>query len=263
MLKIKEYVNVQSLEEAYTLYQKKSSVVLGGMLWLKLQNRAVGTAIDLSGLGLDTIEETETEFRIGAMTSLRTLETHAGLNALTQGAMGVCLSPIIGVQFRNLATIGGSLCGKFGFSDPVTLFLALGAQVELYHRGILSLEEFLDLPSERDILVRVIVPKGKVSAVYLSQRNTATDFPVLTCALCRREGELVCSLGSRPSKAQLFRDDNGLLANGVTEESAAAFAAELSERVVLGSNNRGSADYRKKLCQVLVRRGLLAMKEGN
>lgn len=262
MLKIKEYVRAQSLDEAYTLYQKKSSVVLGGMLWLKLQNRAVGTAIDLCDLGLDTIEETEEAFRIGAMVTLRMLETHTALNALTQGSIADCLSPIVGVQFRNLATIGGSLCGKFGFSDPITLFLALGAQVELYHRGIITLETFLEQPMDRDILVRVIVPKGPIQTVYLSQRNTATDFPVLTCALCQRDGDLVCSLGSRPSKAQLFRDEHGLLAAGITEERATAFGLELSERAVFGSNQRGSAEYRKKLCQVLVRRGLLAMKEG-
>ena len=59
MLKIKEYVKVNSLEEAYELNQKKSSRVLGGMVWMKMMNRSVGTAIDLSGLGLDTVKETE------------------------------------------------------------------------------------------------------------------------------------------------------------------------------------------------------------
>ncbi len=87
MLKIKEYVKVNSLEEAYELNQKKSSRVLGGMVWMKMMNRSVGTAIDLSGLGLDTVKETEDEFVIGCMTSLRTLETHAGLNACTDGAV--------------------------------------------------------------------------------------------------------------------------------------------------------------------------------
>ena len=57
MLKIKNYVRVQSLEEAYDLCQKKNNVVLGGMLWLKMQRRSIGTAIDLSDLGLDKIEE--------------------------------------------------------------------------------------------------------------------------------------------------------------------------------------------------------------
>ena len=74
MLTIKRYVRAQSLDEAYTLCQKRANVVLGGMLWLKTQNRTVDTAIDLSGLGLDTIEETPEAFRLGAMVSLRQLE---------------------------------------------------------------------------------------------------------------------------------------------------------------------------------------------
>ncbi|MGN0994490.1 MAG: FAD binding domain-containing protein, partial [Butyricicoccus sp.] len=87
MLTINHYVRPQSLDEAYALCQKKSNVVLGGMLWLKMQNKTVDTAIDLCDLGLDTIEETEDAYRIGAMVTLRDLEQHAGLCALTQGAI--------------------------------------------------------------------------------------------------------------------------------------------------------------------------------
>ena len=81
MLKFKQYYRVKSLEEAYELNQKKSNVVLGGMLWLKLQRRTVGGVIDLSDLGLDQIMETEEAFTIGAMVSLRDLEQHEGLRA--------------------------------------------------------------------------------------------------------------------------------------------------------------------------------------
>lgn len=35
MLTIREYKKVESLEEAYTLNQKKSNRVIGGMIWLK------------------------------------------------------------------------------------------------------------------------------------------------------------------------------------------------------------------------------------
>ena len=74
MLKIKEYVKAESLEQAYELNQKRTNCILGGMLWLKMSNRNVQKAIDLSGLGLNQIEETEEEFRIGCMTTLRELE---------------------------------------------------------------------------------------------------------------------------------------------------------------------------------------------
>ena len=116
--------------------------MLGGMIWLKMENINVGTAIDLSGLGLDTIEETETEFRIGAMASLRALELHEGLAAYTNGAMRESVRHIVGVQLRNLATVGGSLYSRFGFSDVLTMFLAMDSYVELYKGGIVPLEDF-------------------------------------------------------------------------------------------------------------------------
>ena len=158
MLTIREYKKVESLEEAYTLNQKKSNRVIGGMIWLKMETLNVGTAIDLSGLGLDNIEETETEFRIGAMASLRALELHEGLAAYTNDAMRESVRHIVGVQLRNLATVGGSLYSRFGFSDVLTMFLVLDAQVELYKGGIVTLSDYADRPKDRDILLRISVP---------------------------------------------------------------------------------------------------------
>ena len=57
MLNIKNYFKASTLEEAYELNQNKANVIVGGMLWLKMQDRNINTAIDLSGLGLDAIEE--------------------------------------------------------------------------------------------------------------------------------------------------------------------------------------------------------------
>ena len=41
MLKIKNYVKAESLEQAYELNQKRTACVLGGMVWLKMGNRVV------------------------------------------------------------------------------------------------------------------------------------------------------------------------------------------------------------------------------
>ena len=73
MMTIREYKRVESLEEAWELNQKKANRVIGGMIWLKMSRGNVGTAIDISGLGLDQIEETEDAFEIGAMVTLRQL----------------------------------------------------------------------------------------------------------------------------------------------------------------------------------------------
>ena len=82
MFHVKEYVRPQSLQEAYELNQKRSSVLVAGMMWLKMGNGYKVTAVDLSGLGLDGIEEDEQEFRIGCMCSLRQLELHPGLHEI-------------------------------------------------------------------------------------------------------------------------------------------------------------------------------------
>ena len=139
MMTIREYKRAESLEEAWQLNQKRPNRVLGGMIWLKMENINVGTAIDLSGLGLDTIEETDEGFSIGAMVTLRQLELHPGLAAYTDGAVRESVRHIVGVQFRNLATVGGSIYGRYGFSDVLTMFLAMDSYVELGLRPFLEL----------------------------------------------------------------------------------------------------------------------------
>ena len=143
MLKIKEYVKAESLEQAYELNQKRTACVLGGMVWLKMGNRNIMTAIDLSDLGLDTIMETEEAFVIGCMTPLRELEINKRLNEYTHGAVRESLRHIVGVQFRNCATIGGSIWGRYVFSDVLTMFLAMDTWVELYDAGRIPLTEFV------------------------------------------------------------------------------------------------------------------------
>ncbi len=159
MLKIKNYVKVKSVAEAYELNQKKTACVLGGMVWLKMGNRNVSTAIDLSGLGLDTISGTEDEYVIGCMTSLRDLEMNDALDMFTHGAIRESLCHIVGVQFRNCATVGGSIYGRYGFSDVLTMFLAMDTWVELYQGGRIPLAEFASMKKDRDILENIIIKK--------------------------------------------------------------------------------------------------------
>ena len=260
MIRIQNYVMAESLEQAYQLNQNKRSRIIGGMLWLKLSNIAVHTAIDLSRLGLNAIEETEEEFSIGAMTTLRQLELHEGLNAYANGAVAKAVHDIVGVQFRNMATVGGSLFGRFGFSDVLTVFLAMDAYVELYRGGIVPLETFANMEKDRDILVRLIVKKKPGCFAYQAMRNQRTDFPILTCAASKVDGEYRVVVGARPARARVLRDEKGLLSGGVNEESAKAFAAFAAETLPTGGNVRGTAEYRTHLIRVLTRRTLTELE---
>ena len=259
MLTINEYRKVESLEEAYELNQKKNNKIIAGGVWMKIGDRRIATAIDLSGLGLDQITETDTEFVIGAMTTLRDIEKHAGLAAYTDGAIRESVRHIVGVQFRNLATIGGSIFGRFGFSDVLTCFLALDTEVELYKGGIISLEEFAKMERDNDILVRVIVKKTPGKGSYQSHRNTKTDFPVLAVAADRYGDELKVAVGARPMKAVCIHVPAEQL-DACTDLKK--FAKELAVQVPMGSNMRGSAAYRTHLAEVLIRRALERITNG-
>lgn len=267
-----QYVRAQSLDEAYELYQKKPNFVLGGMLWLKMKNKTLGTAIDLCDLGLDQIDEDENEFRIGAYATLRQIETHEALNAYTHGAIAESVRHIVGVQFRNVATVGGSIWGRFGFSDVMTIFRALGAKVQLHKAGVMDLDEFATLPrTTRDVLVSVIVPKNAKGIVYLSQRNQSTDFPVLTCAVANRSGRYVAVIGASPYMAEPVWDEDGILdgitgaksdgnkaltENSESNEKIEKFVGYVAEHIRFGSNIRAGAEYREMICKVLTRRAV-------
>lgn len=260
MLKIKEYVKAESLEQAYELNQKRSSRIIGGMLWMKMCNTQIQTAIDLSGLGLGGIEVIEDEIRIGCMATLRDLELNAELDELSHGMVKACVRHIVGVQFRNLATIGGSIYGRFGFSDVLTAFLALDSYVELYRAGILPLCEFAEQKKDNDILVRVIVKKTPGRQVYLTHRNTKTDFPVLAVAISSDSRGARVVAGARPARAictEIPAEWKRRLDTGDCRESEISqMAATLAQKIPMGSNMRASARYRSHLAKILIQRGL-------
>ena len=245
MITIQNYVRAQSLEEAWQLNQNKRNRVLGGMLWLRLGRGSVNTAIDLCDLGLNTIEQTEDQFSIGAMATLRDLEMHDGLNTYASSAVAKAVKDIVGVQFRNMATVGGSIWGRFGFSDVLTVFLSMDSYVELYKGGIVPLEQFAKMKKDNDILVRLIVKKTPCKIVYSSVRNQRTDFPVLACAVSYMNGQYRASIGARPSRAMLL-----------CSEKSEGFAAFVADNAPTENNMRGSAAYRTHLIKVLVERSM-------
>lgn len=259
MITIQKYVKAQSLEEAYQLNQARNNRIVGGMLWLKTSSENINTIIDLSDLSLNEIEETDTEFSIGAMVSLRQLEQHPGLNCYCQNAICDAVKDIVGVQFRNMATVGGSIWGRFGFSDVLSIFLCMDSYVELYKGGIIPLEDFAKQKPDTDILVRLIVKKTPGTFSYSAMRAQRTDFPVLTCAVSNINQTYSVSIGARPARAILIKDDTNILANGINEETAKQMADYVADNAPTTSNLRGSSEYRTHLVRVLTYRNLMKL----
>lgn len=117
------------------------------------------------------------------------------------------------------------------------------------------------MPYDNDILVRLIVKKRPGSFAYQAVRKQRTDLPTLNCVAAKVGDEYRLVVGSRPARAMLLRDERGILAGGITEESAAAFADYAAGVVRVSGNMWGSAEYRRALVPVLVRRTLLALGE--
>ncbi len=253
MFSIDKYVVAESLEQAYELNKNKRNVIIGGALWLKMGRKKIGTAIDLSSLELNTIQENEESYKIGCMCTLRDIEIHEGLNKSFNSIFSKALCHIVGVQMRNLATIGGSIYSRFGFSDILTALLALDSYVELFKGGIIPLAEYVDMPLDNDILIRIIIKKDGRKVNCLSHRMSATDFPVLTCAVANKKNEWFTVIGARPMKAKLasfYLNDN------FTKEDIDKAVFNIISSTSFGTNIRGSKEYRQILADVLIKRNI-------
>ena len=154
-------------------------------------------------------------------------------------------------------TVGGSIYGRFGFSDVLTAFLAMDTFVELYNGGTVRLSDFVNRKQDKDLLLSVIVRKGKRQFRYESIRQTQTDFPVLACAtvtgIVHGQETWYFSIGARPMKAALL-EKKWEIPRDASEERIREYAQEVASSFTYGTNMRGSAEYRQHLAEVLVRR---------
>lgn len=259
MFTMDNIVVVESLEQAYTLNQRRSNVVLGGILWLKMGRKKIGNGIDLSALALNTIEEDDVSFSIGCMCTLRDLELHEGLNNHFQGFFAKAIGNIVGVQFRNVATVGGTVFSRFGFSDVLTVLLATDSYVELYKGGRVAMSDFVDMPRDNDILIRVVINKDARKTSYSSFRTSSGDLPILTCSVSNTDSECRIVIGARPAKAKLLRYNSLDISS---KKDLDHIIATIKNEIIFGTNLRAGSEYRKHLAEVLVRRNFRDIVSG-
>lgn len=263
MFTLLDLVQPDNLAEAYQiLSNKRNNTILGGCAFLKMGSKRIGTAIDLSNLNLSYIMERDAFIEIGAMTSLREIETHTLLKEYFDGVLPKSVHNVIGVQFRNGVTVGASVFSKYGFSDLITALLALDTEVELYKSGRMPLVDFLNKPYEKDILEKLWIKKNNRKAAYLSLRKSASDYAVLNVAVSKLDDQWTVVVGARPSKAAIaIRASAALTKGNQSVEEIEDSAKKAAEELSFGTNMRGTADYRKALCQVLVKRGIMEVLE--
>ena len=120
MLAFMKVLQPKTVEEAYELATKnKTAPMLAGGCWLRLGRRTWPSVIDMASLDLRYVREEDKEFVIGAMATQGDVERFEPLQQFCGGAVVKGVKEILGVQFRNTATMGGSVASKFGFSDII------------------------------------------------------------------------------------------------------------------------------------------------
>jgi len=259
-MEIVNYFKAKTIEDAYEkLQENPSNLIIGGGAWLRLSSKTVDTAIDLEHVGLNQIKETKEEFEVGAYTTLRELERNEVLASFFSGIINKGISGIMGVALRNLVTVGGSIAGKYSFSDFITPLLAINTEVVMYKAGKMTLEDFLKYRSkEKDILIKIIIKKEKVFGYYYKMKKTGLDFAVVNVGVTNTAGYYKIVVGARPSlatyavKAMDFINSQKTITDEIILETAKIVVEELK----FGTNSKASKEYRIELAKVYVRRGL-------
>jgi carbon-monoxide dehydrogenase medium subunit len=230
-----ELAEPSSLAEALKLLDAADTRPLSGgtalMLMMKAGVLRPARLVSLRKLGLDRIEANG-GLRIGAMTTLRSLETDARVKK-SWPVIARALRTLSNVRVRNVATVGGALAHADPHMDLPPLLAALGAKVTVEGKGgprVLPVEDlyagYLETTLKpAELITHVEVPAlGKRRAAYLKcTTRSADDWPAVGVAVMLGEDDriFVCAATDRPTRIGSEKDIGNLKIEGDQHGSAA------------------------------------------
>ena len=248
----------------------------GTALMLALRQRMLGPIHLLSLARLDDLRgisvDAQGQLHIGAlslhaeMAASDTVRRHTPM-------LAEMAAQVANPQVRNQGTLGGNLCYADPATDPACCLLALQARVVLVsHRGHreLPLREFLvdyfTTAIEADELVREIIvpawPSGMRGHYARFLRTAAEHRPIVSVAALAQTERGICTqarivIGAAVAVASHVQEAERLLTGHAPsqeriEQAAAAAAASIAPLDDL----RASAEYRRQMVKVQVRRTL-------
>jgi carbon-monoxide dehydrogenase medium subunit len=278
-----EYHRPDTLEEALQLlaeHGEDAKVLAGGQSLIplmKLRFAAPARLIDINRIpGLDAIEETEGFLRIGALVRHNKLAASDVIRdryPTIAAAAPMISDPIV----RNLGTIGGSLAHADPSGDLGSVMLALGATTVVRSRDGEREIAAADLaegpfqsslaPNELMTEIRVPSPPPRSGGTYLKLERKVGDFATVAAAIfltlengsIARAGIGLTSVGLTNLKAEAAE---AALAGASPGDDAFTEAGRLAAEASQPTTDvRGSADYKRHIVDVYVRRGLAAAAE--
>lgn len=273
---VPEWLAPTSLEEALELrarYGDEATVVAGGTFIGILMSQKIimpQALLTLRHIRELAFIEDRSGFplRIGAMTTHRAVERSA-LIQQNWPILAYTFALVASPRVRNQATIGGVLADADYASDPPALLCALDARAiarSMDGEREIPIEELITGYYEtslrpNELLVEVRIPHGVEQAVYRKFRSRSSeDRPCVAVAATRTNGKLRVVVGAVAERPQYFPDVCSL-ADGkqLSRELATEIGHRYAESIDPISDSRGSAQYRRRVIAVEVRRALEEM----
>jgi aerobic carbon-monoxide dehydrogenase medium subunit len=215
--------------------------------------------------------------RIGAMTTLGTLERSADVSRITP-IISRTLRTLSNVRVRNVATVGGALAHGDPHMDLPPVLMALGATMTVIGPGgerQLAVEELFagyyeTVLEKNELIAEVSVPAQgtRKAAYYKVTTGSADDWPALgVAAVIEADGKAIKTArivaSAATDRATRLKATEAIL-NGKTVTDALlkeAGEAAVSESEFI-ADVRGSVPYKRELMKVYVRRAVSAALEG-
>jgi carbon-monoxide dehydrogenase medium subunit len=264
-------------------YEKDALPIAGGQsLLVLLRNKLIDpkVLIDLERLGeLRGLQRRTDGLSIGAMTTIYNLSLSADLQTAAP-ILSQAASTVGSTAIRNLGTIGGNLCHNEPGADLPPALLALNAVAELRspkETRKVPLQEFFRSYFEtavapNELLCSVEIPglPSTASTVYLKHAISAEDLAITGVAVVlipeekqsRVAREIRIGLGGvAPVPFRAIKAESavkGMALNDAAIRETAEIASSEAEPM---TDPHGSAEYRRKMVKVLVRRAILAAIE--
>jgi carbon-monoxide dehydrogenase medium subunit len=274
-------VKPRSIEEALSYLRKeagKGVVFAGGtdlMPDLRKGKKKAALLVDVRNIPeLKRIEIGETQVEIGAGVTFFEIANHPFIQervpALAEAARSVGAWPL-----QTMATWGGNLVQAMPAADGAIIALALEAQarvVNLTGEAWKEVSELfrgpgksaIDPSAELITALRFCLPQGQWGTAWQRLgRRPALTLPILNCAVKlelvgEKVDKAVIALGPVAPTPYRCRQAEGFLVGKILDEGIIREAAEIArgESQPRGNVLRASAEYRKAVIPVLVRRAL-------
>ncbi len=260
---------------------ERAMVVAGGTMVYELVMRRlipeVDVLVDIAELNLGYVREEADSYRIGAMTTLTGLLDQAFVSLHPYMGLGEALKRITPVQVRNVATVGGEVCGSVPFFDLPPALIALDAKVTIegpdgkrtvpvqgFHQDYL-----LTRLRKGEFVTEVVVPKAtsRTGSAFLKLGRSAFDFALLNVgarvsldsADAFRDVRVVLG-GVSKTPFRIDKVEKRLVGRRATLDVVEDASEEVANMKMVGSIH-GSGEYKQAVGRVLVRDALWAAVE--